>query len=174
VAVSTAARVRNRHGEKVPAVALAHPGLPFQSHEVAASVFAIEIADGVALPDDELAALHTGRRGKRFTPASDALHDSLRPLLKALLREDDAYDDAILAFGSAQQAKAAGEYQHGGWAGAFTWRRQYDQADFEQQVWTARREALLAAGAFGGDGHAADTAFQAFSTRASQARSERY
>lgn len=182
LAVSTQAQVRNRNGVKVPAVSLGHVWLPFQSAEIAASVVAMEVAAGAPLADDEVAALRTGRRGKRHTPVSDTLHDTLRTALRTLLRDDADYDDAfdeteillaVLAGASATEAGARGEYQHGAWTGAFTWRRGYEQ-DYEEKVWRARRGPLLDAGAFGGDPAAADTAFAGFAEQAAKARRHRF
>lgn len=182
LAVSAQAQVRNRHGVKVPAVSLAHVWLPFQSAEIAASVVAIEVAAGAPLADDELSALRTGRRGKRHTPVSDALHDTMRPALRKLLPDDADYDDAfdeteillaVLAGASAAEARARGEYQHGAWIGAFTWRRRYEQ-DYEEKVWRARRDPLLRAGAFGGDPAAADATFATFAEQATEARRRRF
>lgn len=182
LAVSMQAQIRNRHGVKVPAVSLAHVWMPFQSAEVAASVLAYEITDGKRLDDEQLAALRSGQRGKRYTPVSDALHDTLRPAFGQLLRDDGDYDDAfdetevllaVLAAASAEEAAARGQYQHGAWTGAFTWRRRYEQ-DYEERVWRTRRNALLEAGAFGGGAGAADLTFAKFAETAAAARRQRF
>lgn len=182
LAVSMQAQIRNRQGVKVPAVSLAHVWMPFQSAEVAASVLAYEVTDGKRLDDDQLAALRSGQRGKRYTPVSDALHDTLRPAFGQLLRDDGDYDDAfdetemllaVLAAASAEEAEARGQYQHGAWTGAFTWRRRYEQ-DYEERVWRTRRNALLEAGAFGGGAGAADLTFAKFAETAAAARRQRF
>lgn len=181
LSVTLAPQVRSENREKVPAVSLAHAWGPFANAEVAASVLALEVAAGAPLPDDQIAALRSGHRGKLYTPVSDTLHDVLRPLLRPLIRDDEDYHDvfdetevllAILATISAQRARADDRYQAGGWYGSFTWRRRYDRGEFEQRVWTARRDNLVAAGAF--DAAAGDVAFQAFAEEAAMARSRRF
>jgi hypothetical protein len=113
---------------------------------------------------------------------SDGLHDTLQPLVTPLLPDTGSYDDvfdelevllAILAVDSKRQADLVGQYQHGGWGGAFTWRRRWDPVPFEQQVWQARRAPLLAAGAFGSDAQRAEDAFTAFTKLAADARRSR-
>lgn len=180
VSVTLIPQIRDQHRGKVPAVSLADVWAPFQNAPVEASVLALENADGAPLPEDQIAALRSGDRGKLYMPVSDALHDALRPLLRPLVRDDEDYDDvfdetevllAILATASAQRARVDGRYQGGGWYGAFTWRRRYDRGEFEQRVWAERRLGLVAAGAF--DSTAGDTAFQAFAQEAATARSRR-
>ena len=180
LAVAAHARVRGASGvEKTSVLSFLHPWLPFGNAELAATVWAWETAD--ELTDDKVAALHEGRIGKRYTPVSDALHDWLRPLLKSLIRADEDYNDAfdelevllaILAEGSAIDARTRGKYEHGAWFGRFTWSRRFDP-HFEERVWEAHRDALLAAGAFGGDPTAGAIASSDFLQQAAEARHRR-
>lgn len=156
VAVTTQARLRNRHRERISAIGDAHVWLPFASVEALASAFAIETTDGKALEPDYIEGLYRKTRSRRLTPVSDALHDHLRPLLRPIIRNDDDYDDAfdeaevllaLLAGFDAQAASRRERYQHGAWYGSFTWRRRYD-ADFERRVWADRRLLLEGAGAY--------------------------
>jgi hypothetical protein len=79
----------------------------------------------------------------------------------------------VMAADAASTARERGQYLHGAWAGAFTWRRRYGEMLFEQQIWDRRRDALLGAGMFGGDAPRANRAFDDFAAEAKGARSRR-
>lgn len=181
VSITIQAQIRDSRGVKAAAISHANVWLPFMSEQLAPHVLAYE-SDGEPLAEDAMSALRAGRKGKRLTPVSDALHDALRPALRSLVPDDRDYDDTfdeaevllgVLASASAIEAHTRGQYQHGAWAGAFTWRRRHDQ-QYEENLWRSRRGDLLDAGAFSGDVATADVAFDSFAQRASEARQNRW
>jgi hypothetical protein len=181
VAITTQAQIRDARDVKAAAISHANVWLPFTSDQLAPHVLARE-SDGEPLDEDAFNALRAGRFSKRLTPVSDALHDALRPALRSLVPDDRDYDETfdetevllgVLASASAIEAHTRGQYQHGAWTGAFTWRRRHDR-HYEENLWRSRRGDLLDAGAFSGDAATAaataDAAFDTFPQRASEAR----
>jgi hypothetical protein len=181
-AVTSDAQTRDETGRKIPVIGIAHVWVPFRSVELAANVLAFETG-GTPLSEAQIEALRTGAKGRRYTPVSDHLQDRLRPLLSPIIRDDSDYDDAfdelevllaVIAADAADQADQRGQYLHGPWIGAFTWRRRFERPPFEQQVWEQRQQALLSAGFFGGDIARANRAFEKFAAEAQAARSRRF
>jgi len=180
-AVTTDAQTRDETARKIPVIGITNVWMPFRSIQLAAQVLAVQ-AGGAPLSDADIEALRTGTRARRHTPVSDHLHDRLRPLLSPIIPDDSEYDDvfdelevllAVIATDAAEQADKRGQYLHGAWVGAFTWRQRYERPSFEEQVWARRREALLSAGFFGDSADRADRAFEKFAAEVRDARSRR-
>lgn len=186
-AITTDAKYRSHQGS-LPVVATMHPWVIFENAELAANVLAIETG-GKRVDDEYINSLATGRQGKRFTPVSDYLHDSLRPFLRESVFEDDEYTElfdelevvlAVIATDEKREAeKAGGQYMHGAWYGSFTWRNQHSHEPIEQRV---RNQIInsgdewppLKAGLFGGSRQRAEAASEIFAQRATEARRQRF
>jgi hypothetical protein len=182
-AVAIDAQMRNSENRKIPLIGSAHPLWPFRSDEISVNVLAIETSDARELTSEEVQALRSGRIGKRYTPASDHLHDALRPLFVELIPDDDDYDEAfdvtevvlgIAASDAKLRSAAAGYYVPGPWFGSFTWRRRFGDPPFEYGVWEKYRPLLLGASFFDSDQGRADDAFREFAEGAARARSNRW
>jgi hypothetical protein len=188
------ADVRELEG-RVPVVARARPWDPFSELPLAAQLIALE-ASGEVVDDEVIDQLATKRRGNRYTPVSDHLHDKLRPRFSRLYPDDDDYSEAfdrlevmlglLVADLRLQSIPAEGERWSGPYIGdphpgRLTWRDPYaDEADrVERRIQgELQREgeqwAPLKAGLFGRSTARADAAFELFTPIADRARSERW
>jgi hypothetical protein len=114
----------------VPLVGALHPGRIFHPDTIA-RVMAQEVKLGRELSADELAAIHSGQN-RMYTPASDFLHDRLRPMLAELIPDDTEYTQcfdrlevllALIARDVEEQLHTSqGTWTDGPWFGSFTWR----------------------------------------------------
>lgn len=143
-----------------------------------------------------IANLESGRRGKRYTPVSDHLHDRLRERFRRHIPDDEDYSSAfdrlevilgLLNVDLHLQAKPkdgaawTGPYFSGGFTGRFTWRerhadshqrrerRMYAELEREGVQWEP-----LSAGLFGEDPERADAAFREYLDLADETRSNRW
>lgn len=94
-AVAIDARARRPDGA-APLAGVVRPWRVFQNSEPAANVLA-HIAAGEVIDDVDqaLADFATGRRGKRYTPVSDFLHDALRSALTPVILDDHDYTESF-------------------------------------------------------------------------------
>ncbi len=178
-AVTTDAEFRSING-RVPLLGALHPGGVLY-HELGAQGLALEVETGKAPPDDDLEALQTRRRGRKFTPASNVLHAWLREPLRATIPDDVRYTEAfdrlemVLALIAADLETQTAEYTHGPAFGGFTWRHQYDPTPPEQRL-KAEFDAAgpawppLVGGLLGGSAERAAAAFDALINGAAEVR----
>ena len=116
-----------------------HPGRVLYD-ELGAQGLALEAETGNAPADDDLEALRTRRRGRKFTPASNVLHAWLREPLRATIPDDVRYTEAfdrlemVLALVAADVQTQTAEYTDGPAFGNFTWRYKYDPTPPEQRL----------------------------------------
>lgn len=174
-------------GGPVPVAALMNTWLPFEGNELGAQVV-ILAADGVDLPDDLLADLETGRKGKRHTPGSDWLHQSLRPWFSEIAPDDAEYtslfDSAEVILGAVLTDLNVTSSAGGPWIppasfGSFTWRYRHDPQPIETKIRAdilggGPTSGMISAGFFGGDRARAETALDAFGVEAGQVRQRRF
>jgi hypothetical protein len=174
-------------GVRIPLVCIANPFLAFGQSDLVGQVLALEAA-GEDVQDEVIEALSTGGKGKRFTPGSDHLHDSLRRYFGELIPDDVDYDATFsrveillgaLAADAAKQPAKTGTYLDGAFFGAFTWRDKWVVPPLEQKVLDELREASdgwppLIAGLFGGKRERAEAALDEMVAGAALARSRRW
>ena len=186
-AIAIDARGRNIRGERPAVVSEAHLWLPFQSAELAAQVFVLQV-EGGSVGDDVLGALMSGHKGKRFTPVSDALFHLLRPLVCPLVIDDAEYEElfdrtevllGVLAADQKLVAHAANEYRHGAWYGQFTWRHRYmgkpfEVSNYDEFTRTGSDWPPLKGGLFDGSVERAEAAFAKFLPAAAEVSSNRF
>lgn len=185
-AVAVDARLRHE-GRTFPLIAESHIYVPFQHTEIAANVLALE-AEGAEASDEVVEQLWSGRRGKRYTPVSDLLHDRLRPLFLSTIPDDDDYSETfdrvevllgVLAADQRQQLASQQIYAHGPWFGRFTWRDRFTEVGLEERMRAEMRSAgggwqPVRAGMFGGKLDRAEAAFESFVEGAKRARGQRW
>jgi hypothetical protein len=185
-AVTSDARVQ-RDGRIVPLVGTAALWGPFSNYQVAAQVLAL-LAAGQQVTTETIQDLSTGRKGRRYTPVSDHLHDRLRQSFDTMIPEDADYTEAfdrlevllsLLAIDAKRVAGARGIYLDSPSLGAFTWRHRYIAQAIELVV----HEEFLSAGAawrplqaglMDGSAERAEAAFPELLTDAADARSRRF
>lgn len=165
---------------RVPLLAGVHPGRVLYD-ELGAQGLALEVETGNAPTDDDLEALRTRRRGRKFTPASNILHAWLREPLRATIPDDVRYTEAfdrlemVLALVAADVQTQTAEYPDGPAFGDFTWRYRYDPTPPEQRL-KAEFDAAgpawppLVGGLLGGSAERAAAAFDALIKGAAEAR----
>jgi hypothetical protein len=162
-----------------------HPWLPFSGIEIAASALAYQAGgDDV---DAAIKKLSTGEIGKRLTPVSDFLHDSLRKHFENLILDEDDYTElfdeteimlAMIALDEKREAEESRLYMHGPWYGSFTWRDRHMRDPIEQRVRKSLIDAAdtwspLKAGLFGGPAERVKAVADIFVEEASLARQRR-
>jgi len=181
-AVVLDARVRDGQDGRVPLLARGHVYLPF-TDETTAQVLAFRAAGKIVTPEfiDRLP-----HGGKRHTPVSDFLHDTLRDRVRGIEPDDDEYSDlfdraevllALLALDLKQHDQPAGAYFYGPTYGRFTWRRPNGRSNLDA-VGQLKRDFLtyesqwwpLTAGLFKGSTERAIEAFQALEAGTAEAR----
>lgn len=178
-----------------PVVAKAHPWQPFGNWALPAHVIALQ-ASGETVDDQVLADLESGRRGKRYTPVSDHLHDRLRERFRRHIPDDEDYSSAfdrlevllgLLNVDLHLQAKPSdsapwtGPYFSGGFTGRFMWRERHADTDqrIERRMYaelerhSAQWEPVVA-GLFGADPQRAGAAFREYFELADERRSNRW
>lgn len=119
-----------------------------------------------------VSSLQTGRRGNRFTPVSDIIHDRMRPLFQRRIRSDLTYTrsfDRASALMDAstldlrRRTRQAGSYLPA-WPGlsAYMWRYQHMQEGLEETMAKElnSQSPILRAGYFGGEPDRAIAAFE--------------
>lgn len=165
---------------RVPLLGALHPGRVLDD-ELGAQGLALEVETGNTPTDDDLEALRTRRRGRKFTPTSNVLHAWLREPLRATIPDDVRYTEAfdrlemVLALVAADVETQTAEYTDGPAFGGFTWRYPYDPTPPEQRL-KADFDAAGAAwpplvgGLLGGSAERAAVAFDALIKGAAEAR----
>ena len=179
-AVALDATVRDPNDGRVPLIARGHPWRPFNNFELAAQVLAFGTQGPVTREVAE--ELATGRRGKRYTPVSDYLHDTLRPKFQVELPDDEDFSElfdrvevllALLATDLSSQRKReeTAIYVDGPFYGRFTWRDRHRRSDAQALSMLTRqledqqeRWPPLRAGLFGGALERARAAVEEFTT----------
>jgi len=186
-AIAIDARFRGIRGPE-PLIAECNPWLVLGNAELAAQVLALESRHEEPVTEEVLAALRSGRQGKRFTPVSDHLHDSLRDPVRNVITNDADYTETFdhlevllgaLATDVQRQVTASGGYVHGPWFGSFTWRDRYSEPKVEEQMLKTLQEEKeqwppLDAGLFGKSVARAEEAFADFIGGAARARNQRW
>jgi hypothetical protein len=160
----------------VPLVTALHPGLVFDP-DALAQALALEAERGVPATDDQLDQMLRRRPGgvtRRFTPASNWLHDRLRDVARLVIADDLEYTAtfdrfemllALIVTDATDQVRASGDYVEGPWYGSFTWRNKYARVApeavlHEEFLGLGANWSPLGAGLFGGSLHRAETAFE--------------
>lgn len=183
------ARVRDFQDGRIPVLARCGMWRPFHQFPLAAQVVAQRPA-GSAATLDLAEDLRSGRKGKRYTPISDFLHDVLRSRFSDGIPDDDEFADlfdqaeillGLLALDLAAQSTKPLTYIDPPNYGRFTWRGRYEQpasfpeARLRQQL-DDQGESWqpLQAGLFGGSVERAREALQQFTAEATEARSRRW
>lgn len=187
--VALDARARDVSDGPVPFIARAHPWRPFSQFELLPQMLAHR-ASGTEVNREFAEELRAGSRGKRYTPVSDYLHDTLRAKFRTDLPDDADYSDlfdrteaflALLAIDARSHLRRQRAYFDGPYFGRFTWRERYLRDD---DGLAASLEGELAehgeqwgplqAGLFGGSVERAGAAIQEFKTGADEARRRRW
>lgn len=188
-AVAVDTTVRDLRDGRVPLLGRAHPWRPFQRFELVPQVLALR-ATGEVVTRDLAEELRTKRRGNRYTPVSDYLHDVLRSKFGTELPEQSDYSAlfdrmeillALLAIDQRRERQAGSVYLDGPYFGRFTWRDQFAEPEERLEVRMFRdlgdqqdKWAPLEAGLFGGSVARATAAFETFIESAQEARSRRW
>jgi len=185
-AVTSDARVR-RDGRSVPVIGVASTTRPFSNVPIPPQVMAFE-ASGEDVTDDDIDALTTGRKGRRFTPVSDYLHDRLREMFRTMIPEDEEYTErfdrlevffALIAADARFESIDSRIHLDMPWYGSFTWRHAYSDDPIEQQI---QHEFLrfkdlwdpLRAGLFDGSAERAGRAFEYVISEAARLHQNRW
>jgi hypothetical protein len=182
-ALVTDARFRHSSEGAIPMIGASHVWRPFAQAEVAAQILALD-ASGEEVTDVVIEELRSRRKGGRYTPVSDHLHDRLREHLRKQIPDDDDYTETfdalevllgVIATDAQRQAAASNRYLDGAWFGSFTWRSRRSGVKIEDRL-RAELEAAgetwapLVQGLFGGSLDRAVEAFDQFNGEAGQAR----
>ena len=188
-AIAIDATVRDMRDGRLPLIGRAHPWRPFSHLEMVPQILALRAGGHEATRQvvDDLAA---GRKGKRYTPVSDYLHDMLRPKFQTELPDDSDYSDlfdrvevflALLALDQSAQRRGESVFVDGPNYGRFTWRSQYKYTGERPQTPLVRELddqkaewPPLQAGLFGGSVERAATALQSFAKGADEATTRRF
>lgn len=169
---------------RVPLLGALHPDRVLYD-EFGAQGLALEVETGKAPADDDLEALRTRRRGRKFTPASNVLHAWLREPLRATIPDDVRYTEAfdrlemVLTLIATDVKTQTAEYTDGPAFGVFTWRHQYDPTLPEQRL-KAEFDAAggawppLVGGLLGGSAERAAAAFDGLIKGAARARGNQH
>ncbi len=192
-AVLVDATVR-RHQDRVPTAVQAEAWTPFGDFPLVAQVLALQ-ASGEVVDDEVVQALTDRRRGHRFTPASDYLHDKLRERFRTHVPDDDVYSDAFdrleilieLTIADLHLLRKSPAGSPWNWyvgppaPGRYSWRQRY--AEDNQLVERRLQNELhsqgpqwepLQAGFFGGTVERAQAAFDLLLPIADRARQNRW
>jgi SIR2-like domain len=156
----------------VPLIGALHPGRIFNPDTIA-RVAVQEVKLGRELTADELAAIHNGQN-RLYTPASDLLHDRLRPTLAELIPDDAEYTNcfdrlevllAVIARDAEEQLRSSqGTWIDGPWFGSFTWRDRTTISSSPESLFREYTDAAdqwepLKQGMFGGSTNRVEAAF---------------
>lgn len=185
VAVDTTLPADAGKQQQEPAGGIANVGMLFEREAWLATAVVRSYDEPDAMSDDRLTALQNGREGALYTPISDLLHIRLRPFFVREIRSQERYDqffdegsivlDALAV--DERQAKAPGTFRHSypGF-GRYTYRYRWEEQPPEARITTdtARVEALLRAGLFGGSEERLHTAFGALAEQTAQVRRSRH
>jgi hypothetical protein len=181
--------VRDFHDGKVPLITRSHPWRPFQQFELVPQILALQAAGEEVTPEtcDEL---RTGRRGKRYTPVSDFLHDTLRARFRPVVPDDEDYAELfdrtellldLIGFDLADQMSGERIYVDGPRFGRSTWRHRYINNDSgpEHRILREAQAAgdnwePLHAGLFGRSSARAVAAIERLVPQFAKARSRRW
>lgn len=183
------AKVRDILDGRVPVIARAHPWRPFRDFELVPQLLALR-ASGEELTREVAEALRTGRRGKRYTPLSDYLHDILHLKFASEVPDDDDYSDlfdraeiflALIAIDAKAHKTAERAYFDGPHFGRFTWRDPYSRPEERLEAGLLRQlqeqgDAWppLRGGLFGRSVERAAAALEVLIREADEARSRRF
>lgn len=188
-AIAINATVRDIQHARIPLIGRGHPWRPFSQFELVPQLLAIR-ASGEELTRELVDDLASRRRGKRYTPVSDYLHDVLRPKFASEVPDEWDYSElfdraeiflGLLAIDLRTQRQSSRIYLDGPQFGRFTWRdrgaheeetveaRMLQELSSQQENWPP-----LGAGLFGGSVDRATAAFKAFIEGAIGARNQRW
>jgi hypothetical protein len=188
-AVALDATVRDATDGRVPFIGRAHPWRPFSHFELVPQVLALR-AGGKEVDRQVADDLLAGRQGKRYTPVSDYLHDTLRAKFQTEIVDDSEYSDlfdrvevflALLSIDLNSQRQDQHIYLDGPYIGRFTWRdpyrgeREAPEAILSRQLRDHKERWLpLRAGLFGGSAERAAAALKSFTREADEARRRQF
>jgi hypothetical protein len=188
-AVVVAPRTRDNHGRRGPLIARLHHAYLIRSWPVPATVLARR-GDGEGTSDQEVAALISGRLGKRHTPISDHFFTVLRPVLGTLVPDEDDYDElfdetevvlSLVAIDVREQSKddQDGAWVAGAWFGRFTWKNHWsERVAYHRMVDDLQAQGaegpILQSGLFGGSPERLGVAAQKFIADADHIRGNRW
>jgi TIR domain len=189
-AIAIDATVRDPSDGRIPLIARGNPWRPFRHLELVPQVLALR-ADGQEATRAVVEDLHSGRRGKRYTPVSDYLHGTLRERFRVEVPDDDDYSElfdlvetflALLAIDiRSQQAEGDRRYLDGPYYGRTRWRGRYYRGQEGPEVELLRQVTSegpdwppIKAGLFGGSLERATSAIESFSREANEARSRTF
>jgi hypothetical protein len=183
------AEVRDLQDGKLPLVGRGNPWRPFSRFELLAQLLALR-ASGEEVTRELAERLHSGQRGKRYTPVSDYLHDTLRPKFRGEVPNDDDYADlfdvaevflALLAIDANSQRSNDRVYLDRPNFGRITWRDRYSRPEERLEARLLRelerdgsKWPPLEAGLFGGSRERATAALESFISEADEARTRRF
>jgi TIR domain len=189
-AVTIDATVRDVSDGRIPLIGRASPWRPFAHLELVPQVLALRTS-GVEVSRQVVEDLRTGRKGNRYTPVSDYLHDTLRERFRSDVPSDADYSDlfdrlevmlALLAIDLQRQQPADSRvYLDGPHYGRHTWRTRYVRMpDAPESILARELTAMgdrwppLEGALFGGDKERAASAISIFAEGAKDARSRRW
>jgi len=181
-AITIDAQVRHR-GKVIPAIGIANVWGAFGTYPLPAHVLAF-VSGGAEVTDEMITELATGRKGKRYTPVSDHLHQRLRDLFRATIPDDEDYGedfDRLEVLLAAILIDVRGETNDPQiridlpWYGSYTWRYRYSDDPLEKQIQAellSQKEHWppLKAGLFGGSRTRASQAFEILVQEAAETR----
>lgn len=188
-AICLDAKVRDWQDGPLPLIARGHPWRPFQHFDLVPQVLALQ-AVGEPVTREVAEELRQKRRGNRYTPVSDYLHDTLRSKFRALVPSDDDYSDlfdrteillGLIALDCEAQHEGQHVYIDGPALGRFTWRDRYSRSEgtleskmLRELVAAGENWGPLRGGLFGGSVARANAAFDGFMREAGEARKRRW
>lgn len=172
-AMAIDAQLRTNEG-RFAVVTQVHPWLIFEGQDLAANILTREDS-GDTISDATLDNLTAGREGKRKTPVSDHLHQSIRALYSDIIPDEveftEIFDNLEILYGMlvADQQMMTQEYIADPWMGRFFWRERYArdgkhvEVRFMENLLRDKSGAgALDAGLFGGLAQRATAAAQTF------------
>ena len=183
------ATVRDRDDGRLPLISRGHPWRPFSHFDLVPQMLALR-ASGEEVGREVADQLRQGRKGKRHTPVSDYLHDTLRPKFQVDIPDDEDYSDlfdraeilmALLAIDSENQRSAERVDFDRPSMGRFTWRNRFGRPEdriearmHAELVSSGDSWKPLEAGLFGGSPDRATAAFESLLAQAGEARESRF
>lgn len=187
-AITIEPTVRDFHDGKIPLIARSHPWRPFQQFELVPQILALEAA-GEEVTAETAEELRTRRRGRRYTPVSDFLHDILRARFRTVVPDDEDYAELfdrtellldLIGLDLADQMSGEPIYVDGPRLGRSTWRHRYDNDSSSGHRILREVQAAgddwepLRAGLFGHSSARALAAIERLEPQFAEARSRRW
>lgn len=187
-AITTDLTARTPYGKET-FIAAMHTGSIVEDMAIVGSTLQT-LSEGQPSDDAVLQARIQGTGGRVLQPVSSYLKNTLRPIVMALVSDEEEFDDlftatevwlSLIAEDSKLEAqKRPNGYEHGMWGGIFVWQNEFAGPDRWPEV-RLRQEfsaaggawAPLQAGLFGGSAPRADAAFKVMLPQAKVFRQNR-